>query len=182
MSLITISQALPSGEKSKCDVGKKPENTSKNRYKTTFPCKYISFYNHFKQFCFFLINGLNIFFKMIQKYVSYIYIVCFHIDLSVLFVFLDVYLYIVVFLDIYIDDHSRVILNITDKEPSDYINANYIDVSDRFLKLDLSVYLLLVYFIPLNVIQMPMLWGGGLIVLFRFFMMLRVENGKCKDC
>ena len=87
LSLITISQALPSGEKSKCDVGKKPENTSKNRYKTTFPCKYISFYNHFKQFCFFLINGLNIFFKMIQKYVSCLYIVCFHIDLSVLFVF-----------------------------------------------------------------------------------------------
>ena len=33
-------QALPSGEKRKCDVGKKPENTSKNRYKTTFPCNY----------------------------------------------------------------------------------------------------------------------------------------------
>nr|XP_022308872.1 uncharacterized protein LOC111114722 isoform X2 [Crassostrea virginica] len=58
--------ALPSGEKSKCDVGKKPENTSKNRYKTTFPY-----------------------------------------------------------------DHSRVILNITDKEPSDYINANYIDGFNR---------------------------------------------------
>lgn len=38
--LIIILQALPSGEKSKCDVGKKPENTSKNRYKTTFPCNY----------------------------------------------------------------------------------------------------------------------------------------------
>ena len=40
LDLLFFLQALPSGEKRKCDVGKKPENTSKNRYKTTFPCNY----------------------------------------------------------------------------------------------------------------------------------------------
>lgn len=39
-------QALPSGEQYKCEIGKKPENVPKNRYKTTFPCKFI-FYQFF---------------------------------------------------------------------------------------------------------------------------------------
>ncbi|XP_078327342.1 receptor-type tyrosine-protein phosphatase alpha-like isoform X1 [Crassostrea virginica] len=58
--------ALPSGEIYSCDVGKKPENIPKNRFKTTFPY-----------------------------------------------------------------DHSRVVLRVDDGESSDYINANYIDGTNR---------------------------------------------------
>ena len=36
-------KALPSGEINTCEVGKKPENIPKNRFKTTFPCKWLSF-------------------------------------------------------------------------------------------------------------------------------------------
>lgn len=35
--LFCFQQALPSGETRQCDVGKKPENKTKNRFKTTFP-------------------------------------------------------------------------------------------------------------------------------------------------
>lgn len=31
-------QLLPYGEKYPCSVGKRPENVTKNRFKTTFPC------------------------------------------------------------------------------------------------------------------------------------------------
>nr|XP_022305246.1 receptor-type tyrosine-protein phosphatase epsilon-like isoform X2 [Crassostrea virginica] len=58
--------ALPSGEIHRCDIGKKPENVPKNRFKTTFPY-----------------------------------------------------------------DHSRVLLRKTNGESSDYINANYIDGTNR---------------------------------------------------
>nr|XP_022308543.1 receptor-type tyrosine-protein phosphatase T-like [Crassostrea virginica] len=58
--------ALPSGEIHRCDVGKKPENIPKNRFKTTFPY-----------------------------------------------------------------DHSRVVLRVKDGEFSSYINANYIDGTNR---------------------------------------------------
>nr|XP_022308537.1 receptor-type tyrosine-protein phosphatase T-like isoform X2 [Crassostrea virginica] len=58
--------ALPSGEIHTCEVGRKPDNIPKNRFKTTFPY-----------------------------------------------------------------DHSRVVLSLTDGESSDYINANYIDGTNR---------------------------------------------------
>nr|XP_022309640.1 receptor-type tyrosine-protein phosphatase epsilon-like isoform X5 [Crassostrea virginica] len=58
--------ALPYGEKHKCDVGKRPENILKNRFRTIFPY-----------------------------------------------------------------DHSRVVLSVTSDDPSDYINANYINGPNR---------------------------------------------------
>lgn len=38
----TFFQRLSYGERFNCEVGKRPENRSKNRFKTTFPCMYIN--------------------------------------------------------------------------------------------------------------------------------------------
>lgn len=51
------------------------------------------------------------------------------------------------------DDHSRVVLKVDDAIPSDYINANYIDVS-----YDMSLFILLFIFLKNILMELKCFW------------------------
>ena len=125
---------LPAGLLSSHEVGKNPLNKKRNRYLTTFPCTYTASYWLLRQTSIYNIKS-----TIVRHYF------CFSIykikmssakrTFSKDFVYKQIYsvealtTFMLVTFMLISDDHSRVQLKVTKMDQSDYINANYIDVS-----------------------------------------------------
>ena len=121
-------QLLPVGEYHSCYVGQLKENTSKNRYKKIFPCRFYNMHASFSFLFFILTRGLFLWMIVtiiaVEKLCSFMYeikLFYFTPKKRINFITQVNFFYIS-------DDHSRIVLK-TGIDYSDYINANYIKVS-----------------------------------------------------